>query len=56
MRPVIQGILAALVGMLAPVILQRGHAALTSVPDLLSRAGKSLSPQLFTVTSIRTWY
>ncbi|MGA8141377.1 MAG: chromate transporter, partial [Desulfobaccales bacterium] len=49
MRPVIQGILAALVGMLALVTLQMGQAALTTVPDLLLTAGATILLIVFEV-------
>ncbi len=49
MRPVIQGILAALVGMLALVTLQMGHAALTGVPDLLLTAAAAIVLIVFEV-------
>jgi len=49
MRPVIQGILAALVGMLALVTWQMGQAALTSAPDLLLTAGATILLIVFEV-------
>jgi chromate transporter len=49
MRPVIQGILAALVGMLALVTLQMGQAALAAVPDLLLTAGAAILLIVFEV-------
>ncbi|MGP8050979.1 MAG: chromate transporter [Desulfobaccales bacterium] len=49
MRPVIQGILAALVGMLALVTLQMGQAALTAVPDLLLTAAAAIVLIVFEV-------
>ena len=49
MRPVIQGILAALVGMLALVTLQMGQTALTGVPDLLLTAGATVPLIVFEV-------
>jgi chromate transporter len=49
MRPVIQGILAALVGMLALVTLQMGQAALAAVPDLLLTAGAAIVLIVFEV-------
>ncbi len=49
MRPVIQGILAALVGMLALVTLQMGQAALAAVPDLLLTSGAAIILIVFEV-------
>ena len=49
MPPMIQGILAALVGMLALVTLQMGQAALTAVPDLLLTAGAAIVLIVFEV-------
>ncbi len=49
MRPAIQGILAALVGMLALVTLQMGQATLTGVPDLLLTAATTIALIVFEV-------
>ncbi len=49
MRPAIQGILAALVGMLALVTLQMGQAALAGVPDLLLTAATASALIVFEV-------
>ena len=49
MRPVIQGILAALVGMLALVTLQMGQAALAAVTDLLLTAAAAIVLIVFEV-------
>ncbi len=49
MRPMIQGILAALVGMLALVTWQMGQTALTGVPDLLLTAGATILLIVFEV-------
>ncbi len=49
MRPAIQGILAALVGMLALVTLQMGQATLTGVPDLLLTAATAIALIVFEV-------
>lgn len=49
MRPMIQGILAALVGMLALVTLQMGQAALAGVPDLLLTAAAAIALMVFEV-------
>lgn len=43
MRPVIQGILAALVGMWALVTMQMGQAALRGLPDLLLTAATAVA-------------
>jgi chromate transporter len=49
MRPAIQGILAALVGMLALVTLQMGWAALSGLPDLLLTAATAVALIVFEV-------
>jgi chromate transporter len=49
MRPVIQGILAALVGMLALVTLQMGQAALVGGKDILLTAATSIALIVFEV-------
>lgn len=49
MRPAIQGILAALVGMLALVTWQMGQAALIGVPDILLTAAASIALIVFEV-------
>jgi len=49
MRPLIQGILAALVGMLALVTLQMGQAAITGAPDLLLTAAAAIVLIVFEV-------
>jgi chromate transporter len=49
MRPAIQGILAALVGMLALVTLQMGWAALIGLPDLLLTAATAVALIVFEV-------
>jgi len=47
MRPVLQGILAALVGMLLLVTWQMGASALHSLPDLAILAGAVLALTVF---------
>jgi chromate transporter len=49
MRPAIQGILAALVGMLALVTLQMGWMALRGLPDLLLTAATAVALIVFEV-------
>ncbi len=49
MRPAIQGILAALVGMLALVTLQMGQAALIGVPDFLLTVATAIALIVFEV-------
>ena len=49
MRPVLQGILAALVGMLLLVTWQMGASALNSFPDLAVLAGAVLALTVFKV-------
>ena len=49
MRPVLQGILAALVGMLLLVTWQMGVSALHSFPDLAILAGAALALTVFKV-------
>ncbi len=49
MRPVIQGILAALVGMLALVTMQMGQAALRGWPELLLTAATAVALIVFEV-------
>ncbi|HEY9074830.1 MAG TPA: chromate transporter, partial [Desulfobaccales bacterium] len=49
MRPVIQGILAALVGMLALVTWQMGQAALIGWPDLLITTAAAIALIVFRV-------
>ncbi|MGC2693051.1 MAG: chromate transporter, partial [Desulfobaccales bacterium] len=52
MRSMIQGILAALVGMLALVTLQMGQGTLTGVPDLLLTAGAAIVLIVFEVNLV----
>jgi chromate transporter len=49
MRPAIQGILAALVGMLALVTLQMSQATLTGIPDVLLTAATAIALIIFEV-------
>ncbi len=49
MRPAIQGILAALVGMLGLVTLQMGRAALSGLPDLILTAATAVALIVFEV-------
>jgi chromate transporter len=49
MRPAIQGILAALVGMLALVTLQMGWTALSGLPDVLLTAATAVALIVFEV-------